>query len=102
MMNPSLLLACGIAFVAVGLLFAAAGFYLKLPASVRKAPISVVAGIIFYIMGALTVITGILALAFHAGAPKTAVELVLLIYLAAVTILLVIFSLLVKTPSNRG
>ena len=97
-MNPSLLLACGIAFVVVGILFAAAGFYLKLPASVQKAPISAVAGMIFYIIGALTVIAGILALVFHSGATKTAVELVLLIYLAAVTILLVIFTLLVKTP----
>ncbi len=97
-MNPSLLLACGIAFVVVGILFAAAGFYLKLPASVQKAPISAVAGIIFYIIGAMTVIAGILALVFHSGATKTAVELVLLIYLAAVTILLIIFTLLVKTP----
>lgn len=98
MMNPSLLLACGIAFVVVGLLFAAAGFYLKLPASVQKAPISAVAGTIFYIIGAMTVIAGILALVFHAGAPKLGVEIGLLLYLAAVIVLLIVFTQLIKTP----
>ncbi len=96
MMSPTLLLACGIAFIVVGIVFAAAGFYLKQPSSVQKAPISGVAGSIFYIIGAMTLIVGIFALAFHEGAKKTVVELVLLLYLAAVSVLLVVFTRLIK------
>ena len=102
LMEPSLLLACGIAFLLAGLLFAAAGFYLKLPSSVRKAPISAAAGSIFYVIGALTVVAGILAVAFHGGARKASVELGLLLYLAAVTVLLVAFTLMVKEPNDGG
>ena len=98
MMNPVVLLACGIAFVVVGLLFAAAGFYLKLPSSVQRAPISRISGTIFYIIGALTVIAGIFAIAFHAGAAKVVVEICLLLYLAVVTVLLVVFTWLIKGP----
>ncbi len=101
MMNPAVMLACGTAFVVVGLLFVVAGFYLKQPSSVQKAPISKVAGAIFYIMGALTVIAGAFALAFHAAAPKITVEIVLLAYLAAITILLVVFTYLIKGPGSH-
>jgi cytochrome bd-type quinol oxidase subunit 2 len=94
-------LLCGIAFLVVGLLFAGAGFYLKQPSSVQKAPISAVAGTIFYIIGALTAIAGIFAIAFHGGAPKLMVEIVLLLYLAVVTVLLVVFTCLVKSPGEK-
>lgn len=100
-MNPQTLLLCGIVFLAVGLLFAAAGFWLRLPSSVQKAPISKIAGTIFYIIGALTAISGLFAIAFHGTAKKTMVELCLLIYLAAVIVLLLVFTWLVKDPGSR-
>lgn len=100
-MNPGTLLLCGIVFLAVGLLFAAAGFWLRLPSSVQKAPISRAAGTIFYIIGALTAICGLFAMAFHGNARKTAVELCLLAYLAAVIVLLLVFTWLVKGPDSR-
>ena len=101
LMNPALLVACGIAFLVVGLLFAAAGFYLKQPSSVQKAPISAVAGTIFYIIGSLTAVVGVLALCFHDGVRKTSVELGLLLYLAAVPVLLVVFTRLIKTSGGN-
>lgn len=92
-----MIFAAGIVFVAAGILFCAVAFFLSLPKSVEKAAVSGPAGKIFYIIGALTFVSGILALIFKDSVSRLAAEFFAVAYLAALTVLISVFSFMLKT-----
>ena len=85
-----------IVFLVAGIIFCIIAMYLGRPSSVQKAPISKPCSIIFYIIGALTVVNGIMALIFKDILTKHALQIAALLYLAAITVLLSVFSFLIK------
>lgn len=86
----------GIIFLIVGLIFCGVAFYLGRSESVKKTPIAKPCSFIFYIIGALTFAIGLLFLVLSSEFTKKAFQLTVIIYLACITILLFIFTRLIK------
>ena len=91
----------GIMFILIGLVSCGVAFYLGRPESVKKAPISKPSSIIFYIIGALTFVTGLLFLIFSKEMEKNTFQIFVLIYLGCLTVLLCIFTGLIKKGAKK-
>ncbi len=91
----------GIVFIIIGLIACGVAFYLGRPESVKKTPIAKPSSIIFYIIGALTFVTGLLFLIFSKNLTKKAFQIFVLIYLGGLTVLLCIYTALIKTGAKK-
>ena len=91
----------GIIFIVIGLVACGTAVFLGRPESVKKAPISKASSVIFYIIGALTFVMGLLFLIFSKDLTKKAFQIMLIAYLACLTILLFIYTSLIKTGAKK-
>ena len=91
----------GIVFIIIGLVACGVAFYLGRPESVKKAAIAKPSSIIFYIIGALTVVTGILFLIFSKDLTKKAFQIFVLSYLVCLTVLMCVFTALIKVGGKK-
>lgn len=91
----------GILFLIVGLAACAVAFYLGRPESVKKSSIAKASSKIFYVIGALTFITGLMLLIFSNEMTKKAFQLIIIFYLFCVTVLLFIYTKLIKNGEKN-
>lgn len=91
----------GIVFILMGLVSCGIAFYLGRPESIKKAPISKPSSKIFYLIGALTFALGLILIIFANDFTKKAFQLSVIIYLACLTILLFVYTRLIKRSSKN-